>query len=132
MARTVEDTALLLQAAAGYDPRDPTSINVPVPDYTSALRENVKGISIGVPRDHIDRLGDGMDKEVLDAMDRALSELEGLGAQVKDVRIPSLEHGRHSLDRMWYVETYTPRRKTSRPDRRSSVTWRWTSCTRAV
>ena len=111
MARTVEDTALLLQAAAGHDPRDPTSINVPVPDYTAALREDVSGLSIGVPRDHIDRLGADMDGEILHAMDRALSELEGLGARVQDVRIPSLEYGPIAMVAMWYVETYTPRKK---------------------
>ena len=100
----------MLQVVAGHDPRDPTSINVPVPDYTDALREDVRRVSIGVPRDHIDRLGADMDGETLAAMDRALSELEGLGARVKEVRIPSLEYGPIAMIAMGYVETFTPRK----------------------
>ena len=75
MTRTVEDIALVLQATAGHDPRDPTSINVHIPNYSAALRDGVNGINIGVPHDYIDRLGPTMDGESVAAMDRALSEL---------------------------------------------------------
>ena len=111
MTRTVEDTALMLQAVAAHDPRDPTSINVPIPDYTAALREDVNEISIGVPRDHIRRLGAGMDVETLAAMDRALSELEGLGARVEEVEIPSLEYGTVAMTVIFYAEGFASRKK---------------------
>jgi aspartyl-tRNA(Asn)/glutamyl-tRNA(Gln) amidotransferase subunit A len=110
MTRTVADNAIMLQACVGHDPRDPTSINVPIPDYGAAIREDVSGTKIGVPRDHIDRLGAAMDQDTLAAMDRALSELQMLGAQVEDVTIPSLEYGPIAMIIMWYAETYAPRK----------------------
>ena len=118
MTRTVEDNALALQATAGHDPRDPTSLNVPIPNYSEALREDVRGIKIGVPRDCIYRPGTTMDGETVAAMDRALSELESLGARVEEVQIPSLELGPIAFVVMWYAETFAPRKKDleSRPE----------------
>jgi len=112
MARTVEDTALVLQATAGHDPRDPTSINVQLPDYSSAIREDISGVRIGVPRDYIDVLKGDMDGESVAAMNRALLELESLGARVEEVRIPSLELSLITFLVMWYSETFSPRKKT--------------------
>src|SRR5205814_4514420 len=54
MARTVEDCALLLQAIAGYDPRDGASANQPVPDYRAVLRDDISGMRFGVPREWLD------------------------------------------------------------------------------
>ena len=54
MARVVEDLAHMLNAIAGHDPKDPTSSSAPLADYASALRADVKGMVIGVPRDYID------------------------------------------------------------------------------
>ena len=118
MTRTVEDNALVLQATAGHDPRDPTSLNVPIPNYSEALREDVSGIRIGVPRHYIDDLGADMDGESVAAMDKALSELESLGARVEEVKIPSLELGPIAFIVMWYAETFAPRKKDlqSRPE----------------
>ncbi len=61
MTRTVEDAAIMLQAMAGHDPKDSTSINAPVPDYRKALTGNIKGLKVGIPKEY--RL-DGMAPEI--------------------------------------------------------------------
>lgn len=85
LARSVKDAALLLQAIAGYDSKDPSSVNVSVPNYASALDGNVKGLRVGVPREHFFQETAG---EVADVVSRAIRVLEGLGSQVKEVSIP--------------------------------------------
>ena len=91
MTWTVEDTALMLQAIAGYDPKDPTSSLAPVPRYVDALLDNVKGVSIGVPRDYFFDTKAGADPETLAVVERALAKLEELGARLEEVTISSLE-----------------------------------------
>ncbi|MBI4233823.1 MAG: hypothetical protein HY686_05220, partial [Chloroflexi bacterium] len=88
---TVEDTAILLQAIAGYDPRDPTSSRALVPDYLAALQEDVKGLRIGIPRHYFFSSSSGADPETLAAVEKALGVLEELGAHLEEVAIPSLE-----------------------------------------
>ena len=92
MTRTVEDTALMLQAIAGYDPKDLTTSRLPVPDYSAALRENVQGLRIGVPRRSFSNPDAGVDSETLTVVDKALAALEELGARVEEVNLPSLEY----------------------------------------
>jgi aspartyl-tRNA(Asn)/glutamyl-tRNA(Gln) amidotransferase subunit A len=87
MARTVEDCAYLLQAMAGYDAADPASSRVPVEDYLAPLGRDIRGVKIGVPRAYF---FDGIDAEVAPAFEGALTTLRGLGAEVRDVTIPSL------------------------------------------
>ena len=87
MARTVEDTALLLQALAGHDPADPASSRAPVGDYVAALGQPIRGLKVGVPRDYFH---DGLDPEVARAFEEALATLRGLGAVVEDVEIPHI------------------------------------------
>jgi aspartyl-tRNA(Asn)/glutamyl-tRNA(Gln) amidotransferase subunit A len=90
ITRTVEDAALVLNAIAGYDPADASSVRVPVEDFTAALGAGVRGLRIGVPRDYFFwRLED----EVAEAVECALGELRGLGADVRDVEIPGVEAG---------------------------------------
>jgi aspartyl-tRNA(Asn)/glutamyl-tRNA(Gln) amidotransferase subunit A len=92
MTWTVEDTAFMLQAIAGYDPKDPTSSRAPVPDYAAALIEDVKGLTIGVPR-HFFFADDPMiDRDNLSVVDTALKTLQELGARVVEVTIPSLKY----------------------------------------
>ena len=91
MTWTVEDTAHMMQAIAGRDPNDPTSSTEPVPDYAASLREDVSGLVIGVPRHYFFDASSGADREMLAAVDKALTELEGLGARVEEVTIPSLD-----------------------------------------
>ena len=92
MTWTVEDAAIMLQAIAGHDPKDPTSSTAPVPDYSASLREDVKGLKIGVPR-HFFFADDPLyTRETLSIVDTALEALEGLGAHVQEVTVPSLDH----------------------------------------
>ena len=92
MTWTVEDSALMMQAIAGYDPKDPASANVAVPDYSESLREDVKGLKIGVPEHYCFGEGSGTDEEVEALVKKALEDLEGLGAHVEPVKIPCLEY----------------------------------------
>jgi aspartyl-tRNA(Asn)/glutamyl-tRNA(Gln) amidotransferase subunit A len=87
MARTVEDCALLLQSLAGHDPADPASSRAPVDDYVSGLGRDIRGVRIAVPRNYF---FEGVDPEVERAFEAALATLRSLGADVRDVRIPSL------------------------------------------
>ena len=92
MTWTVEDAALMLQAIAGYDPKDPTSSHTPVPDYSAYLKEDVKGLIIGAPRHYYFGKETGADKETVARVEKALSDLEGLGARIEEVKIPSLDY----------------------------------------
>ena len=87
MARTVEDCAHLLQTLAGHDPLDPASSRAPVADYLATLGDSVRGLRIGVIRDYF---FDGADPEVVTAFEGAMGALRGLGADVRDVTIPSI------------------------------------------
>ena len=87
MARTVEDVAILLGVIAGYDPRDPRSQDVPIPDYTKALTGNIKGVRVGVPKTYFfDRVA----AEVDTAVKTALRNIEKLGAQMVEVDLARL------------------------------------------
>ncbi|MER3402703.1 MAG: Asp-tRNA(Asn)/Glu-tRNA(Gln) amidotransferase GatCAB subunit A [Armatimonadota bacterium] len=90
ITQTVEDCALILQAIAGKDPLDATSVDVPVPDYSTALRPDVKGLRIGVPKEFF---GHGVHPEVAQRVREAISALESAGAQVQEVSIPMVEQG---------------------------------------
>ena len=85
MARTVEDCAILLQAIAGYDPRDPGSIAQPIPDYRAALAGDIKGLRIGVLRHYWEEDLPGPEDQ-RQAMEEALRVFESLGAKVSDAR----------------------------------------------
>ena len=90
MARVVEDLAHMLNAIAGHDSNDPTSSAAPVVDYTTALREDIKGMVIGVPRDYINECAPRTEAIVLKRVDEAIATLKSLGARVEDVKIPTL------------------------------------------
>jgi len=90
MARVVEDLAHMLQAIAGHDPSDPTSSAAPVAEYASALRADVKGTVIGVPRDYINECAPRTEPIVLKRVDEAIEELKALGARVEEVKVPTL------------------------------------------
>jgi aspartyl-tRNA(Asn)/glutamyl-tRNA(Gln) amidotransferase subunit A len=92
MARTVEDAALLLEAIAGHDPRDSTSVPAPVPPYASLLGDGrLDGLRVGVVREFF---AAGLDAEVERAVRGAVRALEERGARVTEVSLP---HGRHSV-----------------------------------
>ena len=89
MTRTVEDAALMLNALTAHDPLDPASSSEPVPDYTQALREDIKGLRVGLPRAFF---FDRIDPEVSTAVGQALALMELNGAVVREVAYPMVEH----------------------------------------
>ena len=90
IARNVEDCAILLQTLAGHDPSDSTSAPVPIPDYSAALTEGLKGLKVGLPKEYFI---EGLDPEVESAVKKAVDVLSGLGAEVKEVSLPHTEYG---------------------------------------
>ena len=95
LARSAEDTAIMLQAIAGYDPNDPTTSREPVPDYSASLTGDVKGLRIGIVQQ---MMGDQVEPETRDIVSQAIDVLKGLGAVVEPVSIPLMEkmHGVHT------------------------------------
>ena len=90
MTRTAEDAALLLSVIAGHDPQDPSSLDVPVPDYTQELNRGARGLRIGVLGGPIIR---ALHPEVEAAMAEALGVLKGLGAELQEeVVVPAIEY----------------------------------------
>ncbi|MDB6051378.1 MAG: gatA 1 [Pseudomonas sp.] len=89
MARTAEDCALLLQGMAGFDPQDSTSIDEPVPDYSASLNSSLQGLRIGIPKEYF---GAGLDPRIAELVLKSVKELEKLGAVVKEVSLPNLQH----------------------------------------
>ena len=89
LTRSVRDSALMLGAMAGYDPLDPSTVPVPVPDYSASLESGLSGLKMGVPTNyHFDLV----DPEVEAAVRRAISDLEKLGIELREVTIPSMVH----------------------------------------
>ncbi|MGD0398762.1 MAG: Asp-tRNA(Asn)/Glu-tRNA(Gln) amidotransferase subunit GatA [Syntrophobacteraceae bacterium] len=90
ITRDVEDAAILLQAIAGYDPRDSTSVDLPVPEYRAALKETIRGLRLGIPREYFI---EGTDPEVEAAVRNAISTCRQLGAHIVDISLPHTEYG---------------------------------------
>lgn len=88
MARSAEDCAILMQAMAGFDTKDSTSVDIPVPDYQAGLKADLKGLKIGLPKEFF---GDGLSDNVATAIDQAVKEYQKLGAIVKEVSMPNLK-----------------------------------------
>ncbi|MFH1265536.1 MAG: Asp-tRNA(Asn)/Glu-tRNA(Gln) amidotransferase subunit GatA [Planctomycetota bacterium] len=91
LARTAEDAALLLEVLAGYDPKDSTSVDLPVPPYSETVRQPLEGLRIGLVREHF---GEGLDPEVDRAVREAVRVYESLGAAVREVSLP---HGKYAV-----------------------------------
>ena len=85
LARSAEDCALLLGLMAGADPEDPTAVAGPVPDYMAATRDQIKGLSIGVPTTFY---VDDLDPEVAGILDQTIAVLKGEGASIVEVELP--------------------------------------------
>jgi aspartyl-tRNA(Asn)/glutamyl-tRNA(Gln) amidotransferase subunit A len=86
MARSVSDLSLMLQYMAGYDPKDPVSLKVSLPNYWEDLNKNIKGIKIGIPTYFME----GLDQDVEILFHSAIKTLQNLGAEVKEITIPEL------------------------------------------
>jgi len=85
MTKNVEDCALLLQAMSGYDPKDSTSVDAKVDNYTSKLTENVKGLKIGIPKEYI---VDNMPAEIDNLWKQGIDYLKDAGAIIKNISLP--------------------------------------------
>ena len=88
--QTVQDTAAVLGVIAGRDEMDSTSAEVPVPDYTGTLDNDIRGKKIGVPRE---LFGEGLQDEVRDAVERSIDNFRTLGAEMIDVELPYAKFG---------------------------------------
>jgi aspartyl-tRNA(Asn)/glutamyl-tRNA(Gln) amidotransferase subunit A len=97
MARDVRDCAILLKSMSGYDPRDSTSLDLPVPDFEAALTGDLRGVRVGVPKEY--RL-DGMDEGVAALWDQGLAWLRAAGATVVDVSLP---HTKYALPAYYII-----------------------------
>ena len=86
MARSAADMALLLQAMAGFDERDSTSLERPVPDYASGLGGSIRGLRIGLPKEYF---GEGLDAGVGTVVHAAVDEFTRLGAEVVEISLPN-------------------------------------------
>ncbi len=93
LSRTVEDTAAVMNAIAGYDPCDSTSLQAAVPDYTAALRPepDLTGVRLALPREYFS--AEGMDPGVQTSLQAAINHLESLGAELGEVSLPHTEYG---------------------------------------
>ncbi len=91
LARTAEDAALLLEVLAGHDPRDSTSIDRPVPEYSKTIGKPLENLRIGLVREHF---GEGLDAEVEAAVREAVRVYESLGATVRELSMP---HGKYAV-----------------------------------
>jgi len=89
-ARTLEDTALFTEVMMGYDPKDSTSAKIPVPDLKNAIKRDLKGLRIGVPKEYMD---DSLSKELRDLVKESIRGLEAQGAYVTEVSLPHSKYG---------------------------------------
>jgi len=89
ITKDVEDAAILAGIISGYDPKDSTSINKDVPDYTKSLNGDIKGLKIGIPKEYFVQ---GMDPEVKSIIEEAINKLKSLGADSKQVSLPHTEY----------------------------------------
>jgi aspartyl-tRNA(Asn)/glutamyl-tRNA(Gln) amidotransferase subunit A len=90
LTKTVRDSALIMNAMAGHDPQDSTSLNEPLPDYTKNLGRDLKGMRLGLPKEY---MIEGIDPQVKSAVDVAIKQLQSLGAEIVDVSLPHTDYG---------------------------------------
>jgi aspartyl-tRNA(Asn)/glutamyl-tRNA(Gln) amidotransferase subunit A len=96
-ARNTEDCALLLKSMAGYDAKDSTSVNVPVPDYAAAIGQSLKGLRVGVPKEY--RV-EGTSPEILDLWDKGVQMMKDAGAEIVEVSLP---HTKYALQTYYVI-----------------------------
>ena len=97
IARDVRDCAILMRAMAGHDPKDTTSVDLPVPDYEAAVGRSVKGMRIGIPKEY--RM-DGMSAEIGALWDQGIAWMRDAGAQIVDISLP---HTKYALAAYYIV-----------------------------
>jgi len=97
MARSVRDCAIMLEAMAGFDPKDSTSLDLPVPEWEAGLAPSLAGKKVGIPREY--RM-DGMDAEVAKSWDDGVAWLKDSGAEIVDISLP---HTRYALPTYYII-----------------------------
>ena len=97
MARSVEDCAIMLEAMAGFDPKDSTSLDMPVPEWSKALSGDLKGKRVGIPREY--RM-DGMDADILKAWENGVAWLKDAGAEMVEISLP---HTKYALPAYYII-----------------------------
>lgn len=88
MTRSAEDAAIMLQTMAGFDDKDSTSVDTPVPDYSAGLNNRLDGLKIGLPKEFF---GEGLNSEVAATLETAIDEYRKLGATVTEISMPTLK-----------------------------------------
>ncbi|MEM6528662.1 MAG: Asp-tRNA(Asn)/Glu-tRNA(Gln) amidotransferase subunit GatA [Chloroflexota bacterium] len=99
IGRSVEDVAHMLQAIAGHDPLDSTSMPEPVPDYPETIKGDVKGLRVGIPSEYF---GEGMNPEVEEVVRAAIAKFEELGAEIVEISLPN---SKYSLAAYYLIAT---------------------------
>lgn len=89
MTKTVEDSAIMMNALAGCDYRDSTSLDSEVPDYTAVIGQDIKGMKVGLPKEYF---AEGIDPEVDAKVKKAVEQLESLGAEAIEISLPNTEY----------------------------------------
>ena len=89
LTKTVRDAALIINAIAGHDPQDSTSLNEPVPDYVAKLGNDLRGVRLGLPKEY---MIEGIDLHVKAAIDAAVEQMNSLGAEIVDVSLPHTDY----------------------------------------
>ncbi len=97
MAHDVRDCAIMLGAMAGFDPKDSTSLDLPVPDWEAALNSDLKGKKVGIPKEY--RM-DGTDPEILQSWDNGIAWLKDAGAEIVDISLP---HTKYALPAYYII-----------------------------
>ncbi len=97
MAHDVRDCAIMLEAMAGFDPKDTTSLDLPVPDWEAALNSDMNGKKIGIPKEY--RM-DGTDSDILDSWDKGIAWLKDAGAEIVDISLP---HTKYALPAYYII-----------------------------
>ncbi len=113
LARNVRDAALLLNIIAGHDPRDSTSVDLPVPDYTARLDVGVSGLTIGLPTGYF---GEGLDDDVRESIAGSVKVLENAGAEIREIDLPVACHPAYSIAAYYIIATGEASSNLSRYD----------------
>ena len=90
ITKDVEDCAIMMNVIGGHDPSDSTSADIPLPDFTKNLKDGIKGLKVGIPKEYF--IAGGIDQEVYLAMQEAINVLKSLGAETVEISLPHTEY----------------------------------------
>lgn len=86
MGQSAADVALFLKVMAGFDPKDSTSVETPIPDYSASLHDSIAGLRIGLPKEYF---GEGLNPDIAACIEQAIKEYEKLGATIHEISLPN-------------------------------------------